>query len=105
MHLRSTICFKDIGLFKSDKKSNLYGDSYSGNHIAIFECDMKQPPQMSFIDHTYHEVLKAYRINVNKWKIVDIDNFMQGNSYFEQVEEEAVWNSKVSDLMKTEGGK
>lgn len=106
MHLRTTICFKDIGIFSAGKKgSQVYGDKYSGNHIAIFECDMKQPPQMSFVDHTYHEVLKAYRINPNKWKIVDIDNFMQGNSYFEQVEEEAVWNAKVKDLMKHEPGK
>ena len=70
-------------MFSSGKGNKLYGDNYTGNHIAIFECDMKAPPQMSFIDHNYMDVIKAYRINPNKWKIVDIDNFMQGNSYFD----------------------
>lgn len=43
MHLRTTVLFKDIGMFTANNmdKKKLYGDSYSGNHIAIFECPMK----------------------------------------------------------------
>jgi hypothetical protein len=44
MLLRVTICFKDIGIFTSKSEHSLYGDEYSGNHIAIFECEMKAPP-------------------------------------------------------------
>ena len=101
MHMRTTINFKDIGLFKQNKGGNPYGESYSGNHIAIFECNMKAPPQMSFIDHTYKEIMDNYRININKnkWKIVDIDNYMKGNSYFEKIEEEAVWKKNIHEKM------
>ena len=42
MHLRTTICLKDIGLFSGGNK--IYGDAYSGNHVAIFETEMKAPP-------------------------------------------------------------
>lgn len=51
MFLRTTICFKDIGLFSANDK-NIYGENYTGNHIAIFECDLKAPPQLSLIDHS-----------------------------------------------------
>jgi len=44
MLLRVTISFKDIGLFKAKDSTHTYGDNYSGNHIAIFECEMKAPP-------------------------------------------------------------
>jgi hypothetical protein len=44
MLLRVTICFKNIGVFESKDKNHNYGDNYSGNHIAIFECEMKVPP-------------------------------------------------------------
>lgn len=101
MMLRVTICFKDIGLFKT-KNSQDYGDNYTGNHIAIFECEMKAPPQMAFIDHTYNEYINAYRINFRNWKVVDIDNFMNGNHFFSELQEESVWNKKVSDM--TGGG-
>lgn len=80
MHLRTTVCLKDIGLFSAANK--VYGDSYSGNHVAIFETDMKAPPQLSLVDHDQDAIIKAYRINLNKVKIADVDNFMRGNSYF-----------------------
>jgi len=44
MFLRTTICFKDIGRFEGKDKSLLYSDEYTGNHIAIFECELKSPP-------------------------------------------------------------
>ena len=89
MFLRTTICFKDIGAFSANEK--LYGDNYSGNHIAIFECEMKAPPQLSFIDHTYQEYLDNYRMNFRNWKIVDIDNFMEGNHFFSELTQEKLW--------------
>jgi hypothetical protein len=45
--------------------------------------------------------LDAYRINLApaKWKIVDIDNFMRGNSYFTKFIDEDVWKKGVKDLL------
>lgn len=97
MFLRTTICFKDFGRFHA--AHDLYGNRYSGNHIAIFECELKAPPQLSFIDHSYQQYLDAYRMNFRNWKIVDIDNFMDGNHFFSQIEEGSVWEAKVMDTM------
>ena len=45
MILRTVICLKDIGVFSSvDHTKNIYGNEYSGNHIVIFECQLKPPP-------------------------------------------------------------
>lgn len=77
MLLRTTILFKDIGKFHiPNDKRKLYGEDYSGNHIAIFECELKQPPTLALIDHNHEEFFKAYRMNFKHWRIVDIDNFM-----------------------------
>lgn len=94
MHLRTMICLRDIGLF--DGEGRLYGDNYSGNHIVVFETELKEPSTMSLIDGTDEEFMNLYRINLNKAKIVDVDNFMRGNSYFTKIEEEAVWRQRVS---------
>ena len=41
-------------------------------------------------------------MNFKNWKIVDIDNFMNGNSYFSTIQEGDVWHSKVKQTMGTE---
>jgi hypothetical protein len=86
MLLRVTINFKDIGKFTG--RDALYGDEYTGNHIAIFECELKAPPQMALVDHTYNQYIDAYRVNFRNWKIVDIDNYMEGNHFFSELKEE-----------------
>ena len=100
MFLRTTICFKDIGRFEGKDKSLLYSDDYTGNHIAIFECELKAPPQIAMIDHTYTQFLDSYRMNFRNWKIVDIDNWMEGNHFFSDLQEEKVWESKVDAVFK-----
>lgn len=52
MFLRTTVCFRHLGVFEG--KDPLYSADYSGNHIAIFECELKAPPQLSLVDHTYN---------------------------------------------------
>lgn len=101
MFLRTTICFKNIGKFSATDNNKIYGDNYSGNHIAIFECELTAPPVLSFIDHTYEEYINGYRMNFKNWKIVDIDNFMEGNHYFSNLVEEKVWDAKMFDTLKT----
>lgn len=85
MFLRTTICFKNFGVFEAEGMKSLYGDKYSGNHVAIFECELKAPPQLSYIDHSPKMITDAYRMNFKNWKIVDIDNFMEGNHYFSEL--------------------
>lgn len=97
MLLRVTINFKDIGRFTG--KDELYGSDYTGNHIAIFECELKAPPQMAFVDHTYNQYIDAYKVNFGNWKIVDIDNFMEGNHFFSELKEENVWKSGVTKAL------
>ena len=102
MFLRTTVCFKNISLSSSSEQ--LHGPEFTGNHIAIFECELKAPPQLSFIDHSYSEYLEAYRMNFKNWKIVDIDNFMEGNHYFSEIKEEDVWRNEVRKLRPDEVG-
>ena len=102
MFLRTTMCFTDIGTLSGKDITKMHQTPYSGNHLAIFECELKSPPQLSFVDETEDSILNAYRMNFKNWKIVDIDNFMGGNSYFSQIEEGAVWKQKVAAVTKTE---
>ena len=95
MFLRTTVCFKDIGVFHGKDQAKLYGPDYTGNHVAIFECELKAPPQLSLIDHTYNMYIDAYRFNFKNWKLVDVDNFMDGNHFFSSIEQERIWNEKV----------
>jgi hypothetical protein len=50
----------------------------------VFECALKCPPALSLIDHTQKEFVMAHRLNFANWKIVDLDNWMKGNSYFDK---------------------
>ena len=61
---------------------SLYHYDYTGNHIVIFENQLKHPPSLQLIDDNPTEYLNQYKINFRNWRIVDIDHFMKGNSYF-----------------------
>jgi len=100
MHLKVIICFKNIGLFTMPMGKKPYGPEYSGNHIAAFECELKAPPLMSMIDHSDSQIMDAYRINFLHWKLSDIDNYMQGNTYFREYEDVSVWEKKMEATMK-----
>ena len=57
---------------------------YTGNHIAVFECALKTPPSLQMIDHTHRDYVVGPRMNFKNWKLVDIDNWMKGNPYFDK---------------------
>jgi len=89
--LRVTLQIRDngIGVFKwpveNERKLRGLTDSEypnSGNHIAVFECQLKLPPLMMLSDHTHKDFLWATRLNFTGWKLVDIDNYMKGNPHF-----------------------
>ena len=85
------------------KRRDLNAEEYPnfGNHIAIFECDLKIPPIMSLLTHTHLEFMLATRLNYANWHLVDLDNYMQGNKPFlsagdEQEQEE--WQKKMAEF-------
>lgn len=83
MTLRVTMQITDnaIGKIGSKSQDGLKAD-YTGNHIAVFECVLKTPPALSLIDHSHKEYVLAHRINFANWRLVDLDNFMKGNTFF-----------------------
>lgn len=97
-----------IGTFEYEtdlerRSRDLNQDSYpnSGNHIAIFECELKQPPPMSLSDLTHHEYLMATRFNFAGWRLVDVDNFMGGNPPFTQQDIKDPWD-RLPDFQNAE---
>jgi hypothetical protein len=83
MILRVTVQIKNFG--KLESNANLFDPVYTGNHVAIFECELKTPPQLALIDTEVVDFLHLHRINFRNWKLVDVDHFMKGNSYFSKV--------------------
>lgn len=75
-----------------------FQEKYTGNHTAVFECELKAPAQLSMIDHNLYEYMMAHRINFRNWKIVDFDNFYQGNSYFAKQMDIKEFTEKVDKL-------
>jgi len=49
--------------------------------------------------------MDSYRINFKNWRIVDIDNFMEGNPYFSKIKEESVWEKDVINICGGEHAK
>ena len=89
--VRVTLQIKDEGIGKIEHRSDeerqargLKDVEYPnrGNHIAIFECQLKQPPMMCLENHTHLEFLMATRFNFANWRMVDLDNYMGGNPPF-----------------------
>lgn len=59
-------------------------ESYNDNHIVMFENELIQPPEMALYELTTDEWIRHNRINHSGWRIADVDNYMQGNPYFNQ---------------------
>jgi len=76
-----------------------FSEDYTGNHIAVFECQLKNPPVLSLIDHTYNEFVLAHRLNFAKWKLIDLDNYMRGNPYFSTWVTARQWETELHSLM------
>ena len=101
---RVTLQFKSesLGTFKwptqqEREKRGLNADDYpnAGNHIAIFECQLKQPPMFSLNEMSHHEYFMSSRINFKNWRLVDFDNYMQGNSHFSAQKDEVDQNQRI----------
>jgi hypothetical protein len=57
------------------------------------------PPQLTLIDHTEREYILAHRLNFANWKLVDLDNYMKGNPYFQNFISENDWNKKSEEWL------
>jgi len=74
-----------LKIFIYDQNGNKmidYDKSYTYNHVAVFECEMQEPPKFNSFSktETYTEWISKHKFGV--WKLIDIDHWMKGNSYF-----------------------
>ncbi|CDW78630.1 UNKNOWN [Stylonychia lemnae] len=86
MILRVTFQFRDTNkaLSASQGPEPLYDPDYTGNHIIVFENQLTMPSLMAMIDHSEQEFINLRKLNFKNWRIVDIDNYMKGNSFFQK---------------------
>ena len=77
----------------------------TGNHLAIFEVELKQPPVMSLIEISVHELLMSNRLNFSQWRIVDLDNYMKGNPPYSDFLEQMNWDTEYQSYEETKMAK
>ncbi len=63
-------------------------------HTFVYESQLIEPKIKSVVEKDYLAWIKEYTIERDNWKIVDIDNFMQGNSYFHKIVKDDSANDK-----------
>jgi hypothetical protein len=64
------------------KKVFDYDNTYNYNHVCVFETLMQEPPAFKSFSktETYTEWISKHTFTT--WKMVDMDNYMKGNPYF-----------------------
>lgn len=95
MVLRVTIQLRNFGELKGKGQQTLFDHTYTGNHVAIFECQLKTPPSLALVDTTLLDFANLHRINFKDWKLVDVDHFMKGNSFFNEIKSELDWKNDM----------
>jgi hypothetical protein len=60
----------------------IYPPNYSHNHVAVFENELESPHHSYLIKNNFERWLLRNKLNHKNWKLVDVDNFMKGNSFF-----------------------
>ena len=100
--LRSTFLAKNFGKLESiSGPESLYDSNYTGNHIVLFECQLKTPSSMALIDHDFLEYFKLHKISMSNWRIVDVDHYMRGNTFFNKLVTETDWHKEVEQSIGT----
>lgn len=93
---RSTFLVRDFGKLESiTGPESLFDPAYSGNHIVILESQLKTPSQMNLIDASEADFFKMHKLSMANWRIVDVDHFMRGNSFFSKHMSELEWHNDV----------
>ena len=86
MVLRTTFLARDFCNIESiSGPESLFDPAYTGNHIVIFECQLKAPSTMALIDNNLLDFFKLNKLSMSNWRIADIDHFMRGASYFNRL--------------------
>ena len=93
--------------WKERRERGLSAEEYpnAGNHIALFEVEIKQPPLLRHETATYEEFINEGRLNFKNWRLVDVDNYMKGNKHFTELDSEdpvGKFQEKVDRLMKSD---
>ena len=57
---------------------------YQYKHLAVFENELIPPHHTYLINHDFENWLSNHTLDQSKWKLVDVDNFMRGNSFFKE---------------------
>lgn len=100
--LRSTFLVRDFGKLESiTGPESLFDPAYSGNHIVILECQLKTPSQMNLIDASEIDFFKMHKLSMANWRIVDVDHYMRGNSFFSKHTTELEWHKDVESRIGT----
>lgn len=90
--LRCTLLVNNFGELKSiSGPESLYEPSYTGNHIVLLECQLKSPSSLNMIDTTMLEYLNLQKLNFSNWRIVDVDHYMKGASFFPKHMKDGEW--------------
>jgi len=73
---------RDVGRFSSSANNNPYGRNYTGNHMVVFENQLKEPPVIALTNPNLETWIKKHKINHSNWKVTDIDNYMSGKNIY-----------------------
>ena len=92
--LRIQLQITDGALGKLEALGFKMSDKYTGNHIAIFENELKHPPVLSMIDHDLETFLLAARMRFSNWRLIDLDNFMKGNPPYSSFISQVDWEKQ-----------
>ena len=96
--LRVTMQLTDGVLGQFAANDSKMSKDYTGNHIAIFECQLKNPPVLSMADHDCESYIMNSRLNFKNWRLVDLDNFMKGNPPYSDFISQITWDKQVDEV-------
>ena len=56
---------------------------------------------MNLVESNFHEYFKLQKLTMSNWRIVDIDHYMKGNSFFNKLVDQLDWHNGVEKLVGT----
>jgi hypothetical protein len=83
--LRVTLLIKHPYKLKIGHSVLEYPSDYTYTHLAVFENQLISPHSTFLVKHDFEEWLARHEVDPNGWKLVDVDNFMKGNSFFKEI--------------------
>ncbi len=80
---------KNKDLLNPDKNTNNNVNSNNvdnrlrnNKHFLIFDNELKSSSSFALLNKDFESWLASHDVDMNCWKLVDVDNFMKGNSFF-----------------------